>query len=316
MESGQSLEGNSLYKYNFLKRKRLLQENLSYYESFKICILGINIEFRLSSHNEIILNFLKSYYAPFTKSFHEKNPTTIISIHPLEEHLSLGDKLWSDRWPSFHMLENSDGYFLIERDYMARTSKDLTRVDLYCPLIEEGNPDTLDNLLMVIFSHFQRHHQTMLLHSAAVVKEGKAYVFFGKSGAGKSTLAHQCFDMDGLKIVGSDQVFLRLKNAVLYAQASPTTIPELLDNPEGRVWEEYPVAGLIHLNRQREEGLYSMTKPEIFPKFMAESLHYLIPSNSNKDYLEFITRILSTRNITLSELSYRKGQSFWQWINF
>jgi hypothetical protein len=49
-------------------------------------------------------------------------------------------------------------------------------------------PGIVENFLRVVVAHRAVEEGGALLHSAAVVAEGRAFVFFGASGAGKSTL--------------------------------------------------------------------------------------------------------------------------------
>ena len=49
----------------------------------------------------------------------------------------------------------------------------------------------VENILRVAIAWLALAHGGLLIHSASIVKDGRAYLFFGQSGAGKSTLSEQ-----------------------------------------------------------------------------------------------------------------------------
>ena len=60
----------------------------------------------------------------------------------------------------------------------------------------------------------------LVLHAAAVVRNGGTYVFVARTGGGKSTLAALC-DADGLPVVGDDGVLVLEKNEAFYVRPLP-----------------------------------------------------------------------------------------------
>ncbi len=97
------------------------------------------------------------------------------------------------------------------------------------------------------------HCSGMLIHAAAVVYDGEAYVFTGRSGAGKSTMA-ELFAQSGGRVLNDDRVLLYKKSGQWYAAGTPW-------HGSGRyaLNETAPLAGLFLLrqsdeNRIREVG--------------------------------------------------------------
>ncbi len=80
-----------------------------------------------------------------------------------------------------------------------------------------------ENFLRVVVAHRALDAGGVLLHSAAVVRDGRAFVFFGPSGAGKSTLS-------GLSAARGYEVLSDELNA-------------LFEDQEGYVVERLPFAG-------------------------------------------------------------------------
>lgn len=64
----------------------------------------------------------------------------------------------------------------------------------------------------------------MLLHSSAVVMDGKAYLFSADSGTGKSThtsLYRRYFGDDRVRVLNDDKPAVRLEDGVFYAYGTP-----------------------------------------------------------------------------------------------
>gem|GEM_PF-1291482 len=61
---------------------------------------------------------------------------------------------------------------------------------------------SFDSFLRTFYSWLLLREGGMILHSAGIVKAGRAYLFLGKSGAGKSTLAKLAADRAGNAISG------------------------------------------------------------------------------------------------------------------
>ena len=70
------------------------------------------------------------------------------------------------------------------------------------------------------------------IHSAALVKEGKGYLFIGESGAGKSTLAGLC---DGSIVFSDDRPVFCERNGIYHVYPSPYRQTSLLKGQGGNV---------------------------------------------------------------------------------
>ena len=68
------------------------------------------------------------------------------------------------------------------------------------------------------------------IHSAALVKEGKGYLFIGESGAGKSTLAGLC---DGSIVFSDDRPVFCERNGIYHVYPSPYRQTSLLKGQGG-----------------------------------------------------------------------------------
>lgn len=96
-----------------------------------------------------------------------------------------------------------------------------------------------------------------LLHAAAVVKDGTAWVFAGRSGAGKSTLAALCRE-EGFRILNDDRVLVFRRAGEWRASGTPW-------HGSGRFAEaaEAPLGGLFFLRQAGREALEALPKPQV-----------------------------------------------------
>lgn len=86
------------------------------------------------------------------------------------------------------------------------------------PAMEFG----FNNTLMIAFAFSSAHHDTLMMHSSVVAKNGEAYMFLGKSGTGKSThsslwLRH----LEGYHLLNDDNPVLRIVDGEVRVYGSP-----------------------------------------------------------------------------------------------
>lgn len=86
----------------------------------------------------------------------------------------------------------------------------------------------------------------IMLHSSAVVVDGKAYLFSADSGVGKSTHTGLWLKLFGSRayILNDDKPALRLENGVFYAYGTPWS-----GKNDVNVAERVPVAGIAFIER-------------------------------------------------------------------
>lgn len=113
---------------------------------------------------------------------------------------------------------------------------------------EIAQANVVENFLRVLTAHRSLALGGLLLHSAGLVFDERAYLFVGRSGAGKTTLTRKAYRHGA--IVLSDDINLVLPVASGYrAYAVPFTgeFGRTLDHRE--VNASYPVAGIILLEQ-------------------------------------------------------------------
>lgn len=113
---------------------------------------------------------------------------------------------------------------------------------------ELAKPGVIENYLRVVSAHSVLSKKGVLLHSAGVVLEEKAYIFCGRSNAGKTTLTRKAY-AHGARVL-SDDINLLLPagdDAHYDAYAVPFTgeFGRTLEHAGGK--EAYRVAGIVLL---------------------------------------------------------------------
>jgi hypothetical protein len=94
------------------------------------------------------------------------------------------------------------------------------RIDVFYPKVMQQNLqlEQMDNSILRMFRTFNSHFNAFIVHSSAVVRNGKAALFLAHDGGGKTTVARQVPFND---ILGDDQVLLRKQNGGIFAHSTP-----------------------------------------------------------------------------------------------
>lgn len=281
-----------------------------------INLQGVLIECQLFGVEEKDYNYLKDYYRPFFQREQKIERKFSVIYHVFQDdRKTLKHPWYGERYPNIHFLKSRDetATFIIERDYCAFTKDQLSTTTVYGPSPGHDNPDSLDNLFATIFASCNKLHRALLLHSCAIVKDEKAWVFFGISGAGKSTLAFHAYNTFHQKVISSDQTLLRIEEDKIIAQSTPITIPELDRNSPLRTWDSYEVAGIIHLTQEGEVGFRKLSSLDFFKLFIGQSSFYLTPFSDQQAYMNLCQEILE-KNILKGEIKYFRDSDFWTLI--
>ena len=77
---------------------------------------------------------------------------------------------------------------------------------------------SIENFLRVLFSWRCIHKEALLVHAAGVIKDGRAFVFFGPSRSGKTTVARLSLDYT---VLSDDLVIIKKRNGAYKAYGVP-----------------------------------------------------------------------------------------------
>jgi len=113
-----------------------------------------------------------------------------------------------------------------------------------------ANEQCLDAFLRSLISFLLLRSGGFMLHSAGLVKNGKAYLFLGKSGAGKSTLS-KLAAAAGAEVISDEINLLRFEKGRFRAYGSPFWGEMRADGRPG----SWPLGGIHLLGKARENSL-------------------------------------------------------------
>jgi hypothetical protein len=113
----------------------------------------------------------------------------------------------------------------------------------------------MENVLRWTVADLALESEGFVLHSAGIVRRGKACLFFGPSGAGKSTVASFS---PGSPLLSDDLVLLLKREGRFMAATTPFagTLPQSEKHPG-----IFPVAGLFRLRKALEDRLEALPRP-------------------------------------------------------
>lgn len=112
-------------------------------------------------------------------------------------------------------------------------------------------------------------HNGMMIHSSAVVVDGRAYLFSAESGTGKSTHTQLYLKRFGDRafILNDDKPAVRLEDGVWYAYGTPWSGKTNLN-----VNVRAPLAGIAVLERGQSNEIEPFTGPEVIRNLLEQTL--------------------------------------------
>ena len=120
-----------------------------------------------------------------------------------------------------------------------------------------ANEQCLDAFLRSLISFLLIRSGGFMLHSAGLVKNGKAYLFLGKSGAGKSTLS-KLAGAAGAEVISDEINLLRFEKGRVRVYGSPFWGEMRADGRQG----SWPLDGIFLLKKGKTVRLVPCSKPE------------------------------------------------------
>lgn len=138
------------------------------------------------------------------------------------------------------------------------------------------------------------NYDGMLLHSSAVVVDGKAYLFTADSGTGKSThtsLYRRVFGDERARILNDDKPVIRRENGEFVAYGTPWSGKTDL-NLNLRV----PIGGICLLRRGEKNVIRKMKPREALFALLGQTIRPKEPERMTK-LLELINELLAQTNV-------------------
>ena len=129
----------------------------------------------------------------------------------------------------------------------------------------------------VRFSYQLLDHDGLMLHSSAVILEGKAYLFSAPSRTGKSTHTAKWIRLFGATYLNDDKPALRLLDGTWMAYGTPWSGKHDLSDPRG-----VPLGGIAIVKRAEENSIRPMTAEEALPYLMSQTSYRLSEAHMEK----------------------------------
>lgn len=147
-----------------------------------------------------------------------------------------------------------------------------------------------------------------LLHAASIVRDGRAYVFFGHSGAGKTTVSRMSRDAE---FILSDDITLITREADGYrAHSVPFRALE-----KGRVVSQrrtYPVAGLYRLVQARHNRVEPLPRAQAVAAVLS-CLPFVTDRLLPQDPPQMMTLLgRALRDLPVFRLEFTRTAEFWE----
>lgn len=119
----------------------------------------------------------------------------------------------------------------------------------------------LNNSLMVIYTLCTAPHNTLLMHSAVVEKEGRGYMFVGVSGQGKSTHCNMWVEhIEGSTLINDDNPVIRIdKDGTPVVYGSPWSGKRPIYKNV-----HYPIGGIAAIEQDKENRIRKEHVPIAF----------------------------------------------------
>lgn len=145
--------------------------------------------------------------------------------------------------------------------------------------VEDFRPDKWQELTEDLYVYMETgsifcrellKHNGLYLHSSAVAKDGRGYLFSAPCGTGKSThtrLWQQVFG-ENAKVFNDDKPALRLLDGTWYAYGTPWCGKDHIN-----INMKVPLAGICFLKRGEENRIRRVSQQEAIAKILWQTIH-------------------------------------------
>ena len=155
------------------------------------------------------------------------------------------------------------------------------------------------------YSQLLAANNGMLLHAAAVVKNKKAFIFFGKSGAGKSTIA-------GLskryKVLGDDIIAARKIGSRYYAFATPWSQSSFIKPARG---QKCAIAAIFFIDKSDRISFKPLGRSAALARIVSNHIHFLIYTKKPLTGDVFVTAADFVKRIPAYGMKFSRTRDFW-----
>jgi hypothetical protein len=175
-------------------------------------------------------------------------------------------------------------------------------------IAEPGDPVmAVEYFLRMVYALLAFQRGGMLMHTAAIARQGRAYLFFGRSGAGKTTASRVS---SGCIVLNDDLVLLLPEGQGWMAYGTPFWNPRQVRPARYSA----PVAGVLRLIQDKHVFLEPMSSGEALAELLAGIP--IVPADPQRsaEVLRRGARLLGS--VPVYRLHFLPDNSFWRVIQF
>lgn len=273
--------------------KLLLSKNGQFQHQILINIAGFVVA--LHTNDSSVAERLKERYHEFLGS----NETPLISV----TLKIVPGALYIEPKPGPWIIESSyDDNRLTFCSYQERGEVDLITGQGHL----EMDPSTqVDNFLRTVYAWLCVTNDSLLLHSAGVIRDGLGYVFFGPSGAGKTTTSRLASKT--AHVVSDDLVIIRCDDDGCTLNGVPFK-GELSEAP--RANQKAPLKGLYRLRQDTSHYLEPIPHVRAIADLVAASPFIVREKNLSDQLLTVCSKI--ARCVPVQQLHFKRDDGFWK----
>jgi len=165
----------------------------------------------------------------------------------------------------------------------------------------------VENYLRVLYAWCAVRAGGLLLHSAGVVKDGRAFLFFGASGSGKTTITRLSADHT---ILSDDILIVKPVDGGFQAFGVPFR-GEFMDAPRANT--RAPLAGLYRLRKASEHRVTPMPPAQAVAELVSCVPFVTITPTMGRQVMDICTRLVE--QVPVLELYFRKDPDFWRVVD-
>ena len=174
-------------------------------------------------------------------------------------------------------------------------------------LLPQGN---VENFLRAVYAWLCVQHDSLLLHSAGMIRDGQGYLFFGPSGAGKSTTSQLSADI-GITVVSDDLIVVRWQAGQYHLCGCPFLgeMSHVVTQANARA----PLKGIFRLHQDSQKHQLRPISSTAALAELASSAPFLNHSAKlNQRCLEIAHAIIE--HVPLQRLHFQRNAGFWHLI--
>ena len=216
-----------------------------------------------------------------------------------------GDRTWSFE---FDLNYAPDAVSIAGFHFMGRLdwTPNLRAALWTCEEVRLVSHSIFENFFRTVVAYHLLEQGGVLLHSAAVVNGGDAYVFFGPSGAGKSTISHLSFAA-GHAVLSDDMNALRIGPAGVLVEKLPFA-GDFGQQCKGAAGT-YPLRALCRLHKGTDPALQTL-RPAVAVAALLGCTPFVNRNPYRRDQLLDQLQALNAR-VPVQALTFALDDRFW-----